>query len=148
MRNSVCHLKHSCGCRWNGEQVCRRAIMHGLLKIRRSLERFCLYNFVKHMKGELSFTIMHLGKTNLLYAMPISRPNAADMMRGSLSHLGYHRNIYWCWRAPPNWRRKRQIASRAEKISMARACISFVLLSWDIDMCERIYRKHYNIPYV
>ena len=38
--------------------------MHVLLQIRRSHELFCLYNFVKHMKCELSFTLLDLENPN------------------------------------------------------------------------------------
>ena len=43
----------------------RRMFLHVLFQILRSLQLFCLYNFVKHMKFELSFTIRDLGKPNL-----------------------------------------------------------------------------------
>ena len=88
--------------------------------------------------GTVDFdSVLHMSTMRLLYTMPMARANAVEMMQRSFTHLGYHYDICWCWRAPWNWRRKSRLRAKQEK-SRLHARISFLLVS-ETSICVNAY---------
>ena len=69
--------------------------------------------------------------------MQIEHSNAAEMMQVSHLHLGYHYDIFWCSRAPQNWRRKRRLPAEQEKLDCTHEFPSYSFP--DTSICVNAY---------
>ena len=77
---------------------------------------WCKSRSYRFISAQLTSTVFHTSRSwDLLYTMQVARAIAPEMTQVLLLHLGYHYDIWWCWRAQRDWRRKKAFTSRTAR---------------------------------
>ena len=106
---------------------------------------WCKSRRYRFISAQSTTTVCHTSRPwDFLYTMQIARANAAEMTQVSRLHLFYITTFVGVEEHHETEDGKTRLPAEQEK-SRLRARISFLLVSWDIDMSQRLYSRNSNI---